>query len=107
MTDDPVLVVIEILAVRDSEMLKTYQLAARTQLQARGARVLARGGSLFEGAPPFVDAMVQLWPSASAFESWQSSSDYAPYKAMRQRAVDLRMLVLPAALVRDAEKLSS
>ena len=94
MPSQSVLVVIEIDSVNDPQSLKVYQAAAREQMLARGARVIARGGSMIEGEPAFGSLLLQEWPSEEAFREWQGSAEYAPYKRLRQLAAKMRICVM-------------
>lgn len=94
MSDEGVLVIVEIAAVRDPAALKSYQLGAREQLGRYGATVLARGGSTVEGAP-FGPFLVQKWPSEQAFRAWQASAEYQPLRDLRRSCADLRIAVIP------------
>jgi uncharacterized protein (DUF1330 family) len=90
-----VLVIVEIGAVRDQAALKSYQLGAREQIGRHGGTVLARGGSPFEGSPPFGPVLVQKWPSEQAFRAWQESAEYQPLRELRRACADLRIAVVP------------
>ncbi len=91
----PVLVLVEVLEVRDPEGYRNYQMAARTQIGPRGGTVLARQAQPIEGDPPFGGFLVQRWPSAQAFLDWQASDEYAPLKAMRLQAATIRLAWMP------------
>lgn len=95
MPSQPVLVIIEVDTVHDAQAFTQYQAAAREQILARGARVIARGGSTIEGEPPLGSLVIQQWPSEAAFREWQSSAEYAPYKRLRQQAAKMRMCIVP------------
>lgn len=95
MTSTEVLVVAELQKIRDAEGLSLYQERARSQIARFGGVVLGRGGTSFEGSPPFERVLVQKWPSAEAFERWQNSDDYRPLRERRQRCADMRIAIVP------------
>lgn len=94
-TANPVLVLVEVLEVRDPDRYREYQLAARTQLGPRGGVVVGRGAQMIEGTPAFGTVLVQRWPSAQAFLDWQASAEYAPLKALRQEVATIRIAWTP------------
>ncbi|ATE64136.1 DUF1330 domain-containing protein [Rhizorhabdus dicambivorans] len=89
-----VLVVVEVLEVRDQAAFDAYRAEARQQSSARGGMTLARESATFEG-DAFGDLMVQRWPSEAIFRSWQESDEYRPLLERRRKAADLRLAVLP------------
>jgi uncharacterized protein (DUF1330 family) len=95
MTSREVLVVAELQRIHDAEGLGIYQEGARAQIARFGGVVLGRGGTSFEGTPPFERVLVQKWPSAEAFERWQNSDDYRPLRERRQRCADMRIAIVP------------
>lgn len=95
MTSSEVLVVAELQRIHDPEGLRVYQEGARAQIARFGGVVLGRGGSSYEGTPPFERVLVQKWPSAEAFEAWQNSDDYRPLREHRQRCADMRIAIVP------------
>jgi uncharacterized protein (DUF1330 family) len=95
MSHGPVLVVVEIRQVFDSDRMRSYQEGARAQIAKFGGEVVARGGDPVEGAPPFGILMIQKWPSAEAFKKWQSSDEYRPLMERRRKAADLRIATVP------------
>ncbi len=90
-----VLVVAEVQRVHDGEGMRLYQEGARAQVARFGGVVLGRGGRSFEGTPPFERVLVQKWPSAEAFERWQTSEEYRPLRERRQRCADMRIAIVP------------
>lgn len=95
MSNNEVLVVVEIRLIHDAEAMKAYQTGARQQLAEYGASVIARGGATLEGTPAFGPLMVQRWPSEEAFRTWQGSDSYRPLRAIREACADLRIAVIP------------
>lgn len=96
MANQQVVVIVEVQEVFDQARLDAYRSQAREQMLARGGELIARGGSLFEGAPPLGQGLLlQRWPSERAFREWQASDDYAPLLKLRNDAVRLRMSIVP------------
>jgi len=90
-----VLVIVEVVAMRDEQAFQDYRAQARVQGVARGVAVVGRGGHTIEGDPPYLEIMVQRWPSEQAFRDWQESDEYRPLRDIRRRAADLRIAVVP------------
>ena len=95
MTEEAVLVVVEIRSVRDPDELKTYQAGARTQIAKYGGKVVARGAGRNTEAEPFGVLLVQAWPSERAFLDWQESEEYRPLRDLRRRCADMRIAIVP------------
>lgn len=96
METEEILVIVEVQDVFDQDTFDAYRAQAREQLLARGGKLLARGGTLFEGAPSLGSSvLVQRWPSESAFRAWQKSDDYAPLLALRKPTANLRITIVP------------
>ena len=95
MSSEEVFVVVEIVEVKDAELLKTYQAGARAQVAGFGGAVIGRGVKTFEGHPAFAMLMVQKWPSEAAFRNWQDSDAYRPLRRMREQAVAMRIGIVP------------
>jgi len=95
LSNEEVFVVVEIVEVLDEELLKTYQAGARAQVAGFGGTVIGRGVKTFEGDPEFAMLMIQKWPSESAFRNWQQSDAYRPLLQKRQRAVKMRIGIVP------------
>jgi uncharacterized protein (DUF1330 family) len=95
MSNEEVFVVVEIVDVRDAELLKTYQAGARAQVAGFGGTVIGRGVTTFEGHPEFAMLMVQRWPNEAAFRNWQDSEAYRPLRRMREQAVVMRIGIVP------------
>lgn len=91
---EPVLVVVEVCAVRDPDGLKAYQREARHQVDIRGGKVIAFGSTPIEGDPPFETVMVQQWPSEDAFLGWQTSAEYRPLLELRKSCADIRISIV-------------
>lgn len=89
-----VLVIVEMIRVKDQEQLTAYQGQARQQLLERGGKLLARGGETFEGAPLTGPVLIQRWPSEQAFRDWQESEAYRPLLALRKEAAEIRLTIV-------------
>jgi uncharacterized protein (DUF1330 family) len=94
-TNEGILVVIEVREVRNPEKFEAYQLGARQQIGTRGGTVIARGGTTLEGVPPSGALMVQHWPSEASFRAWQESEEYRPLREMRGTCADLCVVIVP------------
>ena len=92
---DSILVVVETIEISDKERFATYQGQARQQLLERGGSLLARGGTLFEGAPLSGPVLIQRWPSEDAFREWQDSEEYRPLRDIRNEVANLRITIVP------------
>jgi uncharacterized protein (DUF1330 family) len=95
MSNEEVFVVVEIVDVKDAEMLKTYQAGARAQIAGFGGTVVGRGVKTFEGQPEFAMLMIQRWPDEAAFRNWQQSEAYRPLLQIRRQAASLRIGIVP------------
>ena len=95
MSSEEVFVVVEIVSVRNPELLKTYQAGARAQVGSFGGTVIGRGVTTFEGDPAFAMLMIQKWPNEAMFRDWQDSEAYRPLMAMRKEAAALRIAIVP------------
>jgi len=96
MSNEAVFVVVEIVEVKDAELLKTYQAGARAQVAGFGGTVIGRGATTFEGEPEIAMLMIQNWPNEAAFRNWQDSDTYRSLRHMRERAVVMRIGIVPA-----------
>lgn len=97
MSQGSVIVIIEVQEVIDEAAHLAYREQARVQLLERGAELIGRGGTLFEGQPAAGSAvLVQRWPSEEAFRAWQASPEYAPLRAIREKAARIRILIVNA-----------
>lgn len=97
METEAILVIVEVQDVFDEASFVAYRAQAREQLLARGGKLLARGGTLFEGSPSLGSSvLVQRWSSEAAFREWQQSDDYVPLLALRKQAAQLRITIVPA-----------
>ena len=93
MADGEILVVVEILEVKDPEKLAQYQAQARVQSAARGAAVVGRGSDTYFG-DPFGTLLVQRWPSEAAFRDWQESDAYRQLLPLRTEAARVRLAIV-------------
>jgi uncharacterized protein (DUF1330 family) len=97
MAEGEVLVVVEILEIRDAAAFDEYQQGARAQFGGFGGSVLARGGAMHEGSDAFGPLLIQRWPSEAAFRAWQESEAYQPLLEKRRQAADMRMSIIPVS----------
>jgi uncharacterized protein (DUF1330 family) len=97
MTDQSVLVIVEVKAITDAEALKRYRLGARAQAAARDCVIVGRGGWLLEGAVDLGEIVVQRWRSLEQFMEWQNSEEYRPLKELRQTCADFRISIVPCS----------
>jgi uncharacterized protein (DUF1330 family) len=91
-----VLIIVELLRVKDPEDLTRYGQGIIPQMQARGARTLARGFDVVEGSPQGSMRVVIEFPSAAGFRSWQESAEYQELKRLRLRSADVNIIVVEA-----------
>jgi len=97
MVDGAVLVVIEILSVKDPAGLQTYIRRASELIGALGGRLVAQGGGPIEGQPGFGPLAIQRWPSEAAFRAWLASDAYKPLDEIRLASATMRAAVVPIA----------
>src|SRR3954453_6501742 len=95
MSNEEVFVGVEMVEVLAEELLKTHQAGGRAQVAGFGGTVIGRGVRTFEGEPDFAMLMIQKWPSEAAFRKWQESDAYRPLLEKRQRAVRMRIGIVP------------
>ena len=83
----PTYILIDV-AIHDPETYDAYKQLTPATLQAHGGRFLVRGGPtvLLEGERPPGRIVVLEFPDMAAAQAWWHSPEYAPAKALRQRA---------------------
>ncbi|HEY1252187.1 MAG TPA: DUF1330 domain-containing protein [Thermoanaerobaculia bacterium] len=92
----PAYVIVEVEVLDAAEFARYAELAPPT-IAAYGGRYLARGGksALLAGEPPPGKRVVVLeFPSLERAQQWETSPEYAPAKAIRQRAARVRMIAV-------------
>lgn len=85
--------------VLDPALLEEYKKLTPATVAQFGGRFLARGGALsvLEGAWQPKRLVILEFPDKAAAEAWASSAEYAPAKAMRQRAARSNVVVVEGA----------
>ncbi|HEV2177032.1 MAG TPA: DUF1330 domain-containing protein [Terriglobia bacterium] len=88
--------IIEVAAVRDTEVYARYRETVSPGLTAGGGTYLVRGGAVevLEGSWNPNRVVVVRFPSADAARTWWSGSGYAELKAMRQRSTTTNMILV-------------
>jgi uncharacterized protein (DUF1330 family) len=95
MPDAEVLVVIEVVSVKDPEGLKTYVQGASQRIGALGGELLAQGGTPIDGEPSFAPLVIQRWPSEATFRAWLASEAYQALNPIRLASAVMRAAILP------------
>lgn len=95
MPEVAVLVVVEVVAVKDPEGLKTYVQRASKLIGAEGGELLAQGGIAIEGEPGFGPLAIQRWPSAAAFRAWLDSDTFRTLNELRRASATMRVAIVP------------
>jgi uncharacterized protein (DUF1330 family) len=87
--------VIADLEILDQELFEEYRQKVPATIAAHGGRYLARGGStqVLEGSWSPKRCVILEFPDMERFRAWWSSPEYAPLKALRQRATRSQILV--------------
>lgn len=99
-TEQPVLVLVEVLEIMDAETMRDYVAAIAPQMAAFGARNLAAGLHTHKGETDAINMVASYWPKAQAYLDWQASSAYAPWSEKRVHAARIRTHFLP--MIADA-----
>jgi uncharacterized protein (DUF1330 family) len=84
-----------VVTVKDRVKFMEYVEGHKPSLQQYGGKLLFRSNDMqpIEGAwspKPFV---VHEWPSETVFRQWYNSSEYSPWKKLRQEAMDMNMVL--------------
>jgi len=87
-------VVVEV-EVLDAAAFERYKELAPPSIAAHGGRYLARGGrtDTLEGDPP-KRLVILEFPSLERARQWWASPEYAPAKALREKAARIRMVAV-------------
>ena len=101
MQETAVLVVIEVVSVKDPERLKVYQERASKLIGPLGGAALAVGGKPVEGEPGFSTIVVQRWSSEDAFRAWIDSEAYKPLREIWRASVTMRVAIVPISSGQD------
>jgi len=81
--------------VTDAAAFAEYREQVSATIAAYGGRYLARGGALevLEGSwTPNRCAIIEF-PDRERFQAWWSSTEYAPLRALRQRATRSNLVI--------------
>jgi uncharacterized protein (DUF1330 family) len=92
----PAYLIVEVEVLDPAEFARYAELAPPT-IALYGGRYLARGGTsaLIAGEPPPRQRTVILeFPSLERAREWEASPEYAPARAIRQRAARVRMIAV-------------
>lgn len=91
----PAYVIIEV-DVFDPAQFERYKELAPPTIAAYGGRYLARGGlaALLAGDVEPQRTVILEFPTLARAREWERSAEYAPAKAIRQRAARVRMVAV-------------
>ena len=91
--------VINDMEVTDPALLEQYKKLSPATVEQYGGRFLARGGALdvLEGEWSPTRLVILEFPSVDQAKAWANSSEYAPAKALRQRASRSNIVVVDGA----------
>jgi uncharacterized protein (DUF1330 family) len=92
--------VINDMVVTDPDLFEDYKRLSPPTVAAYGGRFLARGGALesLEGDWSPKRLVILEFPSVAQARAWLDSPEYAPARALRQRAARSNMLVVEGVL---------
>jgi len=76
--DQPVLVLVEVLAIMDAETMRDYVAAIAPQMAGYGARNLTAGLHTYKGETDAINMVASYWPTAQAYLDWQASAINRP-----------------------------
>lgn len=93
--DQPVMVLVEVLEVIDTDKMQAYVAAIAPQMAAVGGRNVAAGFHSVVGQSEALNMVASVFPTARAYKDWQQSADYAPWKVTREAASRIRTHLLP------------
>ncbi|MEX0280142.1 MAG: DUF1330 domain-containing protein [Arenibacterium sp.] len=93
--DVPVFVVVEVLTMRDPDVMADYVAAIAPQMDSYGAVNVGAGLKTHKGTSDAIHMVISRWPSAQAYLDWQASDDYAPWGEKRKAAADIRAHFIP------------
>ena len=90
----PAYVIVEV-EVLDPAAFERYKELAPPSIAAHGGRYLARGGrtDALEGDPP-KRLVILEFPTLERARQWWGSPEYAPARALREKAARIRMLAV-------------
>ncbi len=85
--------------ITDPALFEQYRAKVPATIAAHGGRYLVRGGDpqALEGSHPMKRFVLLEFPSPAQAKAWYDCAEYAPLKAMRQRAATTHALLLNGA----------
>lgn len=94
MGDETVYVLLDVV-IKDRKKFLEYVEGHKTSMQQHGGRLLFRSNDMnaIEGNWLPKLFVVQEWPDEKAFREWYSSPEYAPWKKLREQAMDAKMVL--------------
>jgi uncharacterized protein (DUF1330 family) len=93
--DGNVVYVLLDVTVKDRSKFLEYVEGHRSSFRQYGGRLLFRSNDMevIEGDWSPKLFVVHEWPSEEAFKQWHDSKEYAPWKKLRQDAMDVNMVL--------------
>jgi len=81
--------------IRDQALFEEYRQNVPATIAAYGGRYLARGGTteVLEGAWSPRRCVILEFPDMERFRAWWRSPEYAPLRALRERATSTNLVV--------------
>ena len=81
--------------VVDQSLYEKYRQGVPATIAAHGGRYLARGGTteVLEGSWSPKRCVILEFPDMERFRAWWSSPEYAPLRAIRQKAAKSHLVV--------------
>jgi uncharacterized protein (DUF1330 family) len=80
---------------KDREKFMNYVEGHRPSFHQYGGKLLFRSNDMdpIEGSWRPKLFVVHEWPSEEAFKNWYNSKEYAPWKKLREEAMDMNMIL--------------
>lgn len=87
--------VIADIEVLDPALFEEYRQQVPATIAAHGGRYVARGGAtqVLEGSWSPRRCVILEFPDMQRFQAWWDSPEYAPLRALRQRATNSNLVV--------------
>jgi uncharacterized protein (DUF1330 family) len=81
--------------VKDREKFMNYVEGHQPSFHQYGGKLLFRSNNMepIEGNWRPKLFVVHEWPSEDAFKAWYNSKEYAPWKKLREEAMDMNMIL--------------
>ncbi len=94
MEQDKVYVLLDV-TIKDKAKFLHYVEGHKPSMQQYGGKLLFRSNDMepIEGSWRPKLFVVHEWPSEEAFKQWYHSKEYAPWKELRQEAMDMNMVL--------------